>query len=190
MKHPGHTYGGFVSTISERGMTTTQVMYIAKLKDGPKRVKKTFSMILERVFEIIWWRERKWNHIKKDFWSWCVFLLSKYWLPLLFQETLGAFLFPSLSFFICSISWGLDGFDDIWGENHFFKNFFLNGLTWIGMVMTMDIPAVDAYSRMELSTPIWLTHDYGNGRVVDISAVDAYFGVEVCTPIFLDEANK
>jgi hypothetical protein len=26
---------------------TTQVMYIAKLKDGPKRVKKTFSMILE-----------------------------------------------------------------------------------------------------------------------------------------------
>jgi hypothetical protein len=27
---------------------TPQVMYIAKLKDGPKRVKKTFSMILER----------------------------------------------------------------------------------------------------------------------------------------------
>jgi hypothetical protein len=25
-------------------------MYIAKLKDGPKRAKKTFSMILERVF--------------------------------------------------------------------------------------------------------------------------------------------
>jgi hypothetical protein len=30
---------------------TTQVIYIAKLKDGPKRAKKTFSMILERVFE-------------------------------------------------------------------------------------------------------------------------------------------
>jgi hypothetical protein len=30
---------------------TTQVMYIAKLKDGPKRVKKTFSMILEGFFE-------------------------------------------------------------------------------------------------------------------------------------------
>jgi hypothetical protein len=30
---------------------TTQVKYIAKLKDGPKRVKKTFSMILERVFK-------------------------------------------------------------------------------------------------------------------------------------------
>jgi hypothetical protein len=27
---------------------TTQVMYIAKLKDGPKIVKKTFSMILEK----------------------------------------------------------------------------------------------------------------------------------------------
>jgi hypothetical protein len=30
---------------------TTQVMYIAKLKDGPKRVKKTFSMILERFLK-------------------------------------------------------------------------------------------------------------------------------------------
>jgi hypothetical protein len=30
---------------------TTQVMYIAKLKDGPKRVKKIFSMILERVLK-------------------------------------------------------------------------------------------------------------------------------------------
>jgi hypothetical protein len=32
---------------------TTQIMYIAKLKDGPKRDKKTFSIILERVFEMI-----------------------------------------------------------------------------------------------------------------------------------------
>jgi hypothetical protein len=31
----------------------TQVMYIAKLNDGSKRAKKTFSMILERVFEIV-----------------------------------------------------------------------------------------------------------------------------------------
>jgi hypothetical protein len=31
------------------------------------------------------------------------------------------------------------------------------------MVMTMDIPAVDAYFRMELYTPIWLNHDYGDG---------------------------
>jgi hypothetical protein len=33
--------------------STTQVMYITKLKNGPKRVKKTFSMILERVFEMV-----------------------------------------------------------------------------------------------------------------------------------------
>jgi ribosome biogenesis protein Nip4 len=32
---------------------TTQFMYITKLKDGPKRVKKFFSMILESVFEMV-----------------------------------------------------------------------------------------------------------------------------------------
>jgi hypothetical protein len=32
---------------------TTQVMYIAKLKDGLKIVKKAFSKILERVFEMV-----------------------------------------------------------------------------------------------------------------------------------------
>jgi hypothetical protein len=32
---------------------TTQVMYIAKIKDGLKRVKKTFSMISDRVFEMV-----------------------------------------------------------------------------------------------------------------------------------------
>jgi hypothetical protein len=39
------------SWVKENG--TTQVMYIAKLKDGPERVKKMFSMILERVFEMV-----------------------------------------------------------------------------------------------------------------------------------------
>jgi hypothetical protein len=38
---------------------TSQVMYVAKLKDGPKRVKKIFSMILERVFVMVCWRGRK-----------------------------------------------------------------------------------------------------------------------------------
>jgi hypothetical protein len=159
------------SWLKERG--TTQVMYIAKLNDGPKRVKKIFSMILEKVFEMVWWRGRKWNHIKKDFWSWSIFLLSKYWLPLLFEETLGAF--------FCSVSWGLGDFDDIGGENHFFKNFFTNGF---------NILAVDAYSRMELCTSTWLNHDYGVGEVVNILAVDAYSRVEVCTTIFLGEASK
>jgi hypothetical protein len=47
------------------------------------------------------------------------------------------------------------------------------------------ISTVDAYSRMELCTPLWLNHDHGDGGVVDISAVDAYSGVEVCMSIFL-----
>jgi hypothetical protein len=63
-------------------------------------------------------------------------------------------------------------------------------MTWNGMVMTIDILAVDAYSGIELCTPIYLNHDYGDVRVVDISAVDAYSEVEVCTPIFLGEESK
>jgi hypothetical protein len=39
------------SRIRRKGRT--QVIYIAKLKDGLKRVKKNFSMILERVFEMV-----------------------------------------------------------------------------------------------------------------------------------------
>jgi hypothetical protein len=58
------------------------------------------------------------------------------------------------------------------------------------MVRTMDILAVDAHSRMELCTPTWLNHDYGDGKVVDILAVGTYSGVEVCTPIFFGEASK
>jgi hypothetical protein len=71
----------------------------------------------------------------------------------------------SFSFFSCSVSWGLGGFYDIWGENHCFKNFFSNGF---------NILAVEAYSGMELSTSTWLNHDYEDGGVVDILAVDAY----------------
>jgi hypothetical protein len=87
----------------------------------------------------------------------------------------------SWSFFSCSVAWGLGGFDDIWGENNFFKNFLSNGF---------NILVEDAYSGMELCMPTWLNHDYGDGGVVDILAVDAYSGVEVCTPIFLGEASK
>jgi hypothetical protein len=36
----------------------------------------------------------------------------------------------------------------------------------------------------------WLNHDYGDGGVVDILVVDAYSRVELCTPIFLEEASK
>jgi hypothetical protein len=91
------------------------------------------------------------------------------------------FLKRLLELFSCSISWGLGGFDDIWGENHFFKYFFSNGF---------NILTVDAYSRMELYTPTWLNHDFGDGGVVDILVVDAYSGVDVCTPMFMAEASN
>jgi hypothetical protein len=95
-------------------------------------------------------------------------------------ETLGAF----YVFFHAPSLEDSGGFDDIWVENHFFENFFLNGF---------NILAVDTYSRMEFCTPIRVNHDYGDGgggEVVDILVVDAYFGVEVCTTIFLGEARK
>jgi hypothetical protein len=53
-----------------------------------------------------------------------------------------------------------------------------------------NILAVDSYSGMELCTPTWLNHGYGDGGVVDILEVDAYSRVEVCTPIFLSVASK
>jgi hypothetical protein len=36
----------------------------------------------------------------------------------------------------------------------------------------------------------WLSHNYGNGGVMDISAVDAYSRMDLCTPILLCEASK
>jgi hypothetical protein len=98
----------------------------------------------------------------------------------LYEETFEAFLFSFSPFFI-SVSWGLRGFDDIWGENYFFKNFFSNGF---------NILAVDAYSGVELCTPTWLNHDYRDGGVGDILMADAYSGVDVCTPIFMGEASN
>jgi hypothetical protein len=53
------------SWVKEKGIT--RVMYIAKVMDGPKRVKKTFSMILKGFFLKWWWSGRKWNHIEKEF---------------------------------------------------------------------------------------------------------------------------
>jgi hypothetical protein len=94
----------------------------------------------------------------------------------LFVETFGAFFLSS-----SSIYWGLRGFDDIWGENRFFRNYFSIGF---------NILAVDAYSGVELCTPTWLNHDYGDGGVVDILTVDAYSEMNVCTPIFMGEASN
>jgi hypothetical protein len=92
------------------------------------------------------------------------------------EETFRAFL---LLFLLCLLR--TLSFDDIWGENHFFKNFFLN---------VFNILAVDAYSGIELCTPTWLNYDYGDGGVVDILVVDAYSGVDVCTSMFMGEATN
>jgi hypothetical protein len=37
--------------------------------------------------------------------------------------------------------------------------------------------------------PTWVNHDYGDGGVADILVVDAYSRVDVCTPIFMGEAS-
>jgi hypothetical protein len=105
----------------------------------------------------------------------------------LFEETFGAFLFLSLSFFPALALEDL-GVLMIFEEkitssktNHFFKNFFSNGF---------NILVVDAYSGVELCMPTWLNHDYGDGAAVGILAVDAYSGVVVCTSIFMGEASN
>jgi hypothetical protein len=125
------------SFVKENG--TTQVMYIAKLKDGPKRVKKILND-LEKVFEMVWWRGRKWNHIKKNFWSWSVFLLSKYWVTLLFEETLGVFLLFSILFLplFLYFSFYAPSLKDLVvlmileEKNHFFNNSFSNEMVGTG----------------------------------------------------------
>jgi hypothetical protein len=105
----------------------------------------------------------------------------------LFEETFGAFLFLSLSFFPALALEDL-GVLMIFEEkitssktNHFFKNFFSNGF---------NILVVDTYSGVELCTPTWLNHDYLDGGVVDILDVHAYSVVELCMPLFLGKASK
>jgi hypothetical protein len=136
---------------------TTQVMYIAKLKDGPKRVEKIFSMILEWVFEMVWWR-RKWNHIKKKILKLKCFAPLRILTSPLFEETLGAFLFFHFFsffntfslFFLFFYAPSLGGFHDIWGEKSLLQKFLFKRNA---MVIAVDILAVDAYSEMELCTP-------------------------------------
>jgi hypothetical protein len=74
----------------------------------------------------------------------------------LFEETLGAFFFLSFffsSFFTPSLkdSRVLMIFEEKITSS---KTSFQMTLTWNGMVMTVDILTVDAYSGMELCTPI------------------------------------
>jgi hypothetical protein len=113
-----------------------------------------------------------------------------FWLKNGYDKTFGAFLFlflflslslsPSPSFPAPSLHYLKVSmiFEE---KNHFFRNFFSNGF---------NILVVDAYSRVELCTPTWLNHEYGDGRVADIFAVDTYDGVDVCAPILVGEASN
>jgi hypothetical protein len=100
-------------------------MYIAKLKDGPKGVKKILSMIWKRFQNGMMEGERMASH-KNEF---------------LFEETLGAFSFFfsffqyfffhffSLFFYAPSLE-GLGVLMIIEVKNHFFKNFFSDEMVW------------------------------------------------------------
>jgi hypothetical protein len=139
-------------------------MYIAKLNDGPKRAKKIFSMILERVFKMVWWRGE--NHIKKEIFEVEVFFFSQNTdFPFIWRDSWSFSFSSPFSFFLFFNTFSLSFFyspslEDL-GVLMIFekkitssKTFFLNGLTCNGMVMTVDILVVDTYFRMELCTPI------------------------------------
>jgi hypothetical protein len=83
----------------------------------------------------------KMESYKKGFRSWSIFLLSKYWLLLLFEEILRAllslflilFLPLSLSLFFYALSLeDLGVLMILEDENHFSKNFFSNEMVWTG----------------------------------------------------------
>jgi hypothetical protein len=132
---------------------TTQVMYIAKLKDGPKRVMKLSQMILKRVFENGMMEGEKMDSRKK-------ILKLKYFSPLkiltspFFQRLLELFFFPS-SFFNTSLSLslsfnalslcGLGDFDDKRGEKHSSK--FSFQMKWNGYAMIMEMRELWIYRR-------------------------------------------
>jgi hypothetical protein len=87
-------------------------MYIAKLKDGPKG--ENFLNDFGKGFLIGMMEGEKIGSHRKWFLKLkCLYPLKMLTSPL-FEETFGAILsFFFLSF--CSVSWGLGGFDDIWG---------------------------------------------------------------------------
>jgi hypothetical protein len=135
-------------------------VYIAKLKDGPKRAMKLSQMILERVLKMVWWRGRNeltWKDFEVE-----MFLSSQNIdFPFLFAETFGAFFFP-LFFNTFSLSLSLFSmlrlFEDL-------------GILMINEEKNTLQKFLFRWNRME-----WLSHDYRNGGVVDILAVVAYSG--------------
>jgi hypothetical protein len=103
--HPTHyRLNIWSSWVRRKG--TTQVMYIAKLKDDPKRVMKTFSMIWKRFLK--WYDGGGENRItsKRIFKVEVFFSSQNIDFPFYLKRLLGLL-------FSYSVSWGLCGFDDI-----------------------------------------------------------------------------
>jgi hypothetical protein len=126
----------------EKGYNSNHVYYQAKW--WSKKSYKNFLNDLEKVFKIVWWRGRKWNHIKRVF-EVDVFSSSQnidfpFYLKR-FLELFSLFSFNifysyfSLSLFLCSVSWGLGSFDDIRGEKSLIQKllFKWNGMDWLSV---------------------------------------------------------
>jgi hypothetical protein len=147
-----------------------------QVKGWSKKSCKIFSNDFGKDFWNGMMEGKKMGSYKKDFEVAMFFSSQNIDFPFLFKETLEAFLFHSfsLSFFsILSLFFSmlrlfedLGIFYDIWGEKQPSKILF----KWHEM--------------------IWLIHNYEDWGVVDILVVDAYSGVELYTPIFLAEASK
>jgi hypothetical protein len=77
----------------------------------------------------------KMESYEKGFWSWSVFLLSKYWLPLLFEEILGASLSLSLSFLYAPSLEDLGVLTIFRGEKSLLQKllFKWNGMDWLSV---------------------------------------------------------
>jgi hypothetical protein len=102
-------------------------MYIVKLKDGPKRVKKTFSMILERVF--LKWYDGGGGGGGNEIPSKRIFEVEVFFPS---QNIDFPFYLKRLLKFFFSVSWGLRGFDDIWGEKSLLQKLLFEWLQYTG----------------------------------------------------------
>jgi hypothetical protein len=120
---------------------------------------------------------KKMGSYKKDFEVAMFFSSENIDFPFLFEETLGTFLFLSLSLSFFQYLFSLFFF--------MLRPFEDSGILMINEEKNTLQKFLFRWNRME-----WLSHDYGNRGVMDISVVDAYSGMELCTPILLGEASK
>jgi hypothetical protein len=141
---------------------------------------------LEKFFEMVWWWGWKKNHIKKNFEVEVFFSSQNIDYPFYVKRFLELSFFFSifflplfLSLFLCSISWGLGGFDDFRGEKSPLQQllFKWNGVDWL----SVDIGGGRIFQNRVLHINMAKPWSW-RWEVVDILA---YFRVEVCTLIFL-----